>query len=71
MSETALRFTGVVKNFGRAQALRGVTFDVTPGEFFGLVGVNGAGKTTLIKCLLDFCDVSDGGTSRFSARRIT
>jgi hypothetical protein len=33
MSETALRFTGVVKNFGRAQALRGVTFDVAPASF--------------------------------------
>ncbi len=65
MSETALRFTGVVKNFGRAQALRGVTFDVAPGEFFGLVGVNGAGKTTLLKCLLDFCNVSDGAIEIF------
>ena len=65
MSETALRFTGVVKNFGRAQALRGVTFDVAPGEFFGLVGVNGAGKTTLLKCLLDFCNVSGGAIEIF------
>ena len=41
MSEIALRFTDVVKNFGRAQALRGVTFNVNHGEFLGLVGVNG------------------------------
>ena len=70
MSETALRFTGVVKNFGRAQALRGVTFDVAPGEFFGLVGVNGAGKTTL----LNACSISamyPAAPSRFSARLIT
>jgi ABC-2 type transport system ATP-binding protein len=60
MAATALRFTDVVKNFGRAQALRGVTFDVDSGEFFGLVGVNGAGKTTLLKCLLDFCNISGG-----------
>ena len=60
MSETALRFTGVVKNFGAARALRGITFEVASGEFFGLVGVNGAGKTTLLKCLLDFCSISGG-----------
>ena len=60
MTAVALRFTDVVKNFGRARALRQVTFDVSEGEFFGLVGVNGAGKTTLLKCLLDFCNISDG-----------
>ena len=60
MSEYALRFADVVKNFGRTQALRGVTYNVERGEFLGLVGVNGAGKTTLLKCLLDFCNISSG-----------
>src|SRR4051812_48395570 len=65
MAENALRFTDVVKNFGRTQALGGVSFEVAPGEFFGLVGCNGAGKTTLLKCLLDFCDVSSGAIEIF------
>ena len=65
MSETALRFTGVVKNFGAAQALRGISFEVARGEFFGLFGVNGAGKTTLLKCLLDFCAISGGSIEIF------
>ncbi|MEZ6064538.1 MAG: ABC transporter ATP-binding protein [Planctomycetaceae bacterium] len=36
----------------RVQALRGASFQVLPGEIFGLIGPNGAGKTTLIKVLL-------------------
>jgi ABC-2 type transport system ATP-binding protein len=58
--QTALSFSTVQKRFGPVPALRGLSFSVQPGEFFGLVGVNGAGKTTLIKCLLDFCAL-DGG----------
>ena len=60
MPESALRFSGVAKNYGRTAVLRGVSFEVAAGEFFGLVGVNGAGKTTLLKCMLDFC-AADGG----------
>ena len=65
MSEIALRFAGVQKNYGRARALHDVSFEVARGEFFGLVGVNGAGKTTLLKCLLDFCDINGGSIEIF------
>lgn len=40
------------KNYGKIEALGGVTLKVNEGEIFGLLGQNGAGKTTLIKVML-------------------
>jgi ABC-type multidrug transport system ATPase subunit len=41
----------VEKSYGAVKALGGVTFQVRPGEVFGLLGHNGAGKSTLAKVL--------------------
>ena len=50
----------IVKSFGGAQALKGVSLDILPGEVHGLVGANGAGKSTLIKILAGLVDRDSG-----------
>lgn len=45
------RFDEVHKSYGAHDVLRGVTFQINPGERVGLVGRNGAGKTTLFRLL--------------------
>ena len=42
------------------RALRGVSFAVAPGEFFGIVGRNGSGKSTLLKCMAGIYAVDSG-----------
>ncbi len=59
----AIYTQGLIKFYGRVQALRGVDLEVARGEIFGFLGPNGAGKTTTIRCLLDLIR-PNGGTVR-------
>ena len=43
--------TGLRKSYGQVEAVRGIDFEVRPGEVFGLLGPNGAGKTSTIEIL--------------------
>jgi len=41
----------LVKAWGRREVIRGVSFDIEPGEIYGLLGPNGAGKTTIVEMI--------------------
>ncbi|MDX8515221.1 ATP-binding cassette domain-containing protein [Mesorhizobium captivum] len=51
MTEVLLAVSGVHKRFSGVHALKGVSFDVLPGEIHALVGENGAGKSTLMRVI--------------------
>ena len=50
-AEAAIAVRDLVRRFGEAAAVDGLTFDVGRGEIFGFLGPNGAGKSTTIKML--------------------
>ena len=57
----ALNVVGLSHRYGDRQALQSVSFDVAPGESFGLLGPNGGGKSTLLRALLrEGLNVDDG-----------
>ncbi len=55
-----LRIAGLVKDYGRVHAVRGIDLEVRAGEVFGFVGPNGAGKSTTIRCVLDLLHPTAG-----------
>ncbi len=50
----------LVRRFGSATALAGVSFEARPGEVLGLLGENGAGKTTTLRLLTGFLAPTSG-----------
>src|SRR5713226_5573540 len=49
--DVAIRITGLKKNYGRVEAVRGIDLTVDHGEIFGLIGPDGAGKTSIFQIL--------------------
>jgi ABC-2 type transport system ATP-binding protein len=47
----AIEVSDLRKSYGSTEAVRGLSFQVDPGEIYGLLGPNGAGKTTTVEIL--------------------
>jgi spermidine/putrescine transport system ATP-binding protein len=50
----------VIKRFGQRPVLRGISLDVTSGEFLTILGESGSGKTTLLRLIAGFEDLDSG-----------
>src|ERR1700757_3475558 len=61
--ENAIEVRDLVRRFGELEAVRGVSFDVAPGEIFGFLGTNGAGKSTTISMLCTLLRPTAGSAS--------
>ena len=55
-----IKLNGVVKQFGRFAALRGVNAEFAAGKFYVILGDNGAGKTTLLRALAGLASPTRG-----------
>lgn len=53
----------LIKRYGSNEALRGVSFKVSEGEIFGIIGPDGAGKTSIFRILTTLI-LPDGGSAR-------
>ena len=65
-----LKVTGLTKAYGAIRAVDGVSFEVMPGEIFGVIGPNGSGKTTMFNSVLGQIK-PDAGTIELHGRDIT
>lgn len=63
MSDIAISFQDVHKRYASTHALKGVSFDIKRGEYFGLLGPNGAGKSTLISITAGLARATSGSVA--------
>lgn len=58
----SISLSNITKSYKKAKAVQDISFDVNPGELFGLIGPDGAGKTTIFRILTTLL-IPDEGTA--------
>jgi len=69
MTEVILSTRAVERSFGRTQALRGVSLELTRGEVLAVTGPSGGGKSTLLHCLSGILR-PEAGEVRYNGQRL-
>lgn len=60
MTEPIVRYNDVYKSFGDLEVLKGIDFNIYPGEKVALIGPSGSGKTTFARLLMTLEEITDG-----------
>jgi polar amino acid transport system ATP-binding protein len=60
----------VVKSYGEATILKGISLDIAEGDLVSIIGPSGCGKSTLLRCL-NFLEIPDSGTITVDGIAIT
>ena len=66
----ALSLAHVKKSFGPTAAVADVSFEVQPGEMFGVIGPDGAGKTTTLRMICGLLKRDAGNIALFLDRKL-
>ncbi len=64
-SDPLVVIDGLVKRYGKVEAVRGIALEVGRGDVYGFLGPNGSGKSTTIRCLLGLLRPTAGRVSAF------
>ena len=70
-ANSAVRVSDLVKNYGKVEAVRGVSLEIHPGEIFGLIGPDGAGKTSTFQILAGIMQATSGTSEIYGEANTT
>jgi len=63
--QKAIKVNNLIKDYGNFRALKGLSFEVSQGEIFGLIGPNAAGKTTALRIISTLLQITSGEVKIF------